>query len=196
MAKRWQVVLGTAVAGLVVATPLVYSSHRHNHRRNLRVVEEGVLYRSGQLTPVGLERAIKEKEIRTLVTLRMSRVPGKPPPDAWEEDVCSALGVRHVRILPRSWNPTGDGDVDADETVAEFLRVMEDKGNYPVLVHCFAGVHRTGAMVAAYRMEYHRWPPARALDEMVRCGFEYEEVQKPLENFVRNYRPRWTRPGG
>lgn len=193
MATRWQIVLAGTAAGLVAAAPLVYSSHRHAHRRNLRVVEEGVLYRSGQLTPDGLGRALREKDIRTLVSLRMSRDPSRPPPDAWEEGVCAALGVKHVRVLPRSWNPDDDGDVAADEMVADFLKVMDDRRNYPVLVHCFAGVHRTGAMVAAFRMEYHRWPAERALAEMERCGYEPEEVHRPLENFVRGYRPRWQR---
>ena len=39
----------------------------------------------------------------------------------------------------------------------EFLAVMDNRANYPVLVHCFAGIHRTGTMCAVFRMEYHGW---------------------------------------
>ena len=41
--------------------------------------------------------------------------------------------------------------------------VMADPGNYPVLVHCFAGIHRTGAYCAVYRMEFERWDNADAM---------------------------------
>ncbi len=59
--------------------------------RNFGVVEEGVLYRSGQLTPAGLDRVLSEHLCRTVVSLR-------PPRDAesnaagWEEEVCRSHG--------------------------------------------------------------------------------------------------------
>ena len=71
MARRWQVVLGMTAAALVAATPLVYSSHRTSYSRNFRVVEEGVLYRSGQLTPAGLDRVIRERGIKTVVSFSL-----------------------------------------------------------------------------------------------------------------------------
>jgi protein tyrosine/serine phosphatase len=43
---------------------------------------------------------------------------------------------------------------------------MDDPANHPVLVHCFAGVHRTGAHIAIYRMVHDRWPNAKALGFM------------------------------
>ncbi len=193
MASRWQVVLGLTAAGMVAATPLVYSSYRANHLRNIRVVEEGILYRSGQLAPDGLERIVVERGIKTVVTLRTSRVLGKLPPDTWEEEFCVGRGMNHFRIVPRVWSPDEKGEVPAEEAVREFLAVMDKKENYPVLVHCFAGIHRTGTMCAIYRMEYDHWSADRAISEMQMCGFEQYDLQEHIEGFLRAYQPRWKR---
>jgi tyrosine-protein phosphatase SIW14 len=194
MATRRQVILGLTAAALVGATPLVYSSHRETHTRNLRVVEEGVLYRSGQLTPAGLEEVVRERGIRTVITLRAARDDGEPHPDAWESEFCESRGLNHHRIIPRVWGRDKKGDVPAQESVRQFLDVLDRKQNYPVLVHCFAGIHRTGTMVAIFRMEYHRWPAERALAEMELCGFDPLDMQQHIEPYLRSYRPRWQGP--
>ena len=194
MPSRWQFVLaGTAVA-LVVAAPLVYSSHRNTHLRNLRVVEEGVLYRSGQLTPSGLERVIHEHGVKTVVTLRAARQEGARSPDEWEEPFCASKSVRHVRIVPRVWGADEDGEIPADQAVREFLDVMEKKENHPVLVHCFAGVHRTGTMCAIFRMEYHGWTAERAMEEMQFYGFAPEDMHQHIGAYLRGYEPRRKPP--
>lgn len=196
MATRWQVVLGFTAAGVVAAAPLLYSSHRHTHMRNVRVVEEGVLYRSGQLTPAGLERLVCEKGINTVITLRPARVRAGKDDDTWEEQFCADRGWNHYRIPPRLWGPDETGEVPADEAVREFLSVMDDRAKHPVLVHCFAGIHRTGTMCAIFRMEYHRWPNERAIEEMRRCGFDPLDMQEHVAGYLRAYQPRWKRAGG
>lgn len=192
MITRWQLVLGAVAAGLVAAGPLVYSGQLRTHYRNFRVVEEGVLYRSGQLTPQGLERVVREKGIRTVVSLRAPRrFPSDPAPDAWEEAFCAARGLKHVRIVPRVWSPDEQGDIPAEQAVHEFLAVMDRPENHPVLVHCFAGIHRTGTLCAIFRMEYQRWPADRAIREMVLYGFDPADMRYDVEPFLRAYRPRW-----
>ncbi len=194
MATRLQVILGLTAAAVIGAAPLVYSSHRNAHARNLRVVEEGVLYRSGQLTPEGLEGVVRECGIRTVISLRAARDDGDPHPDAWEEEFCKSHELNYRRIIPRVWGRDKKGDVPARESVRQFLEVMDGDRNYPVLVHCFAGIHRTGTMVAIFRMEYHRWPAERALAEMQLCGFDPLDMQQHIEPYLRNYKPRWNGP--
>jgi tyrosine-protein phosphatase SIW14 len=189
MPKRWQIVLAATAAALVVAAPLVYSAHRNTHLRNLRVVEEGVLYRSGQLTPSGLERVCHDHNIKTVVTLRTSRT-NSLPPDTWEEGFCAARGLNHVRIVPRVWGADEKGEIPADQAVREFLAVMDKKENHPVLVHCFAGIHRTGTMCAIFRMEYHGWTPDRAMEEMQLYGFAPEDMHQHIAVYLREYKPR------
>ncbi|MBN9121984.1 MAG: dual specificity protein phosphatase family protein [Planctomycetes bacterium] len=191
MPNRWRIVLAGVVAAMVVAAPLVYSSYQGTHLRNLRVVEDGVLYRSGQLTPAGLERVIHDYGIRTVVSLRASkRNPNDSPQDAWEETACKARGLNHVRIVPRVWGADEKGEIPAEQAVQEFLAVMDKKENHPVLVHCFAGIHRTGTMCAVFRMEYQGWTAERAMEEMQVYGFAPEDMHQHISVYLRTYEPR------
>jgi len=193
MASRWQVVLGLTAAGVIAAVPLVFAAHRGIQYRNFRVVEEGVLYRSGQLTPEGFDRIVTEKAIKTVITLRTTRKPGVPPPDSWEEEYCAARSIKHVRIVPRLWATDERGEIPAEQAVKAFLAEMDDPTNYPVLVHCFAGIHRAGTMCAIFRMEFHHWPADRAIREMQLCGFDPLDMQQYIEGYLRAYKPRAKR---
>lgn len=193
MASGWRVRLGFTVALLVIAVPLLYSSYRQTSLRNFRVVEDGVLYRSGQLSPDAFERVLNEHQIKTVITLRTVRDLSRPFPDDWEREICAARGIKHVRIIPRVWGPDEKGEIPAEESVQAFLAVMDQRANYPVLVHCFAGIHRTGIMCAIFRMEYHRWRAADAINEMQLCGFEPADMHEHIKGYLGNYEPRWKR---
>ena len=184
--------LGLLVAALLVAGPWGYAHYRQIHIRNFRAVREGVLYRSGQMTITGLKAAVHERGIKTVITLRDSASANEPPPDLSEENYCLAEGLNYVRISPRTWwSP--DGSIPAEIGVRRFLEVMDNADNFPVLIHCFAGIHRTGAFCAIYRMEYDRWSNEEAIAELYACGYKYLEDEWDLLDFLKSYVPRWKR---
>ncbi len=182
--------LGTLIALAVLGCPLCYSYYRQAHMRNFRAVRSGVLYRSGQMSLMGLKTAEHDYGIKTVITLRDSSVPDGAPPDLREEDYCNAAGINYCRISPRTWWAP-DGSVPAEEGVQRFRAIMDDPANYPVLIHCFAGIHRTGAFCAVYRMEYDHWSNEQAIAEMRACGYKDLDDEWDLLGYLEQYRPRW-----
>jgi protein tyrosine/serine phosphatase len=157
-------------------------------------VTPGVLYRAGQLSQAGLERVIQDYGIRTIITLRDANVPGMVPPDQAEETYCRSRGLNYVRITPRPWSvPTDAEEPPGMIGVRQFLATLDDASQHPVLIHCFAGMHRTGVHCAIYRMEYDRWSPTDAIGEMRHCGYTNIDHEDDVRGFLQSYRPRWQR---
>ena len=77
---------------------------------------------------------------------------------------------------------------------AAWDKIMADPRNYPVLVHCFAGVHRTGAYCAIYRMEHERVTNAEAIDELKRSGYVNLDQEWDILGYLEEYRPSWMGP--
>lgn len=158
--------------------------------RNLRTVEAGRLYRSGQPRPEDLSKLISELKLRTVIALRGSR--SSDDPDGWEareRSVCESLGVRFVALPCNHKNPPTSAQV------AHFLEVVEDPANLPALVHCRIGQQRTGLFCALYRVHVQGVSPDEALAEMDDLGFKsgHRRHQKLLQAFrqaVREIRPK------
>ncbi|HEV3203948.1 MAG TPA: tyrosine-protein phosphatase [Gemmataceae bacterium] len=183
---------GTLIAGFLVAGPVVFFNYQQAQFRHFRVVRDGVLYRSGQMSLAGLQRVIHDYGIRTVVTLRDASSIGEPPPDWEEEEYCRSEDINYVRIPPRTWW-SADGSVPAEKGIRQFLEVMDHPENYPVLVHCFAGIHRTGAICAVYRMEYQDWTNTQAIAEMKACGYNTLEDEWDVLGYIEKYQPRKKR---
>jgi tyrosine-protein phosphatase SIW14 len=183
------------VAGLIVG-PVVFATHQQKQMKKFRVVREGVLYRSGQMTLEGLERAVHDYGVRTVVSLRDARIPGEPPPDGAEEDFCRKLDIFHVRVSPSRWEGAQGKPAPVEKGVRRFLEVMADRANYPVLIHCFAGTHRTGGYCAIYRMEFENWSNERAIEELKSLGYANLEEEKDIFGYLSAYeRGRLTLKG-
>ncbi len=72
-----------------------------------------------------------------------------------------------------------------------FLALIDDVARRPVLVHCEQGFHRTGLMVAAYRIGRLGWSLETAIDEMSTRGFDPTEAKRlPLVDALRRWATR------
>ena len=195
MNRFMQWLLSLALVAVLVGGPVIYGLLIKANMRNFHQVREGVLYRSGQMSIFGLKNAIHDYRIKMVITLRDSYYPDDPPPDLAEEEYCKDQGINYMRIPPRSWwAPTGE--IPADEGIRQFLEVMDNPDNYPVLIHCFGGIHRAGAFTAIYRMEYEHWTNAEAMAEMKRCGYSTLDDEWDISTYLEKYRPRWETDKG
>ena len=193
----------SAVVVLIVGVwPIVEYRNVYTFDKRLREVDPGRVYRSGEMTAAGFADAVARYKIRTILNLQDDY----PDPDVtrsfwnWntvkETELCRQLGVRYVLIKPdlifRRRVP-----VERPAAVDAFLDLMDDPDAYPVLIHCKAGLHRTGCLTAVYRMEYQGWSPDRAYDELRgarlrRLGMHFR--QRLCERIRAGIPPRPARP--
>lgn len=177
----------------------VYTEYRvfWEHKKRLREVTTGRLYRSGQMTASGFRDAIREHGIKCIVNLQNEDEGGRDLVRSWidashlpEAELCKELGVRYIQLapdlVPRSVPPGTRPAV-----IEEMLSAYDDPQNFPMLIHCKAGLHRTGILAAIYRMEYEGWTPDQAYRELALHGFgkECHEANDYVREYVLEYRP-------
>lgn len=171
---RWTLVVALAV--LVIGFPIVHYRASYNQTKRLRVVTLGRVYRAGQMTADGFAGAVTGYGIRTILNLQDEF----PDPEVYlspwstrtvkESELCRRLGVRYVH-MPPDLISRRRAALHRPNAIDRFLALLDDPAVYPVLIHCKAGLHRTGVMTAVYRMEYEHWTPRQAIAEMKDNGF-------------------------
>jgi tyrosine-protein phosphatase SIW14 len=191
MGKLLQFVAFVLLVVGIVALPYWYYQQLLLRYRNFRVVSPGVLYRSGQLDRAGLKRIVHEHGIRTIINLRENNDPEEQA-DHDEEAFCDQLSIAYVRLPAQPWW-SKNGPPPAAKVVERFFKVLRDEHKYPrpVLVHCYAGEHRTGAFVALYRIEFDGWSNEAALAEMRQCGYDNLDREWDVRTFIQLYQPSW-----
>ena len=135
------------------------------------VVQEGKIYRSGQLSRHLVKRVLQTNHIQTVVDLTFDN-----PEDAnhtAELAAIAELGIER-KLCPLDSDGTGDAHIYAQAVSAVAAAAREGK---PVLVHCVAGAQRTGGVVALYRLLIEGRSPAFVLDEMQR--YKYDPARSP-----------------
>ncbi len=196
---RW--VLATFVVLVAIAPPYAYFRHLYNHTKRFREVTPGRFYRSGQMTADGLRQISARHKIKTVINLQ-HEAPDPLLPDYYmgegkirESELCRELGIKYILLTPDVIPP--GLPIDCVPPVAEeFLALLDDESNYPILLHCKAGLHRTGRLTAIYRMEYMDWSQGEALRELRANGYGFRmasEADQYIIQFLKNYVPRKDR---
>lgn len=156
------------LSGAFLAGGWLYSVQHWFVPKRFGEVVAGRVYRSGQLTPWVLSSVIADHRIRAIIDLNGTRQQSSLQLE--EERIARELGVRHYRF-PLRGNGTGEL-----RNYAEAVRVLSEceRRGVPVLVHCTAGVQRTGGVVALYRMFVQRQPAEVAYAELKTYGWRPE----------------------
>lgn len=156
--------------------------------KRFAVVEEGALFRSGENKTGPLRDIIEEHEIATILTL-LSNEPNDPEQSA-QNEIVAEKDIDLIRIpMP------GDGCAEFDK-IEKAADIIADESHRPLLVHCAAGVNRTGAAYAAWRMKYHGWDVERAIEEAIAHGHEPDRNPEMVPHLREFYKERIlaTRP--
>ena len=146
---------------------------------NYGAVVPGSIYRCSYPEPENYE-FIKDLKIKSILTL----VPEKFPDDY--QSFMDSAGIQHFRVHIRA--NKGEVRVESCE-MQRALRLVMDRTNHPIMIHCNKGKHRTGCTIACFRRicgldmdtireEYHTYAgkKARFLDEVFFENFDINSV--------------------
>lgn len=141
---------------------------------NFHQVDERV-YRGAQPTGAGFSYLAKIG-VKTVLDLREN---GQR--SSREAALVTSLGMHYVHVPMSGLTPPTRADI------TRVLVLMEDGASGTVFVHCLRGADRTGAVIAAYRIDHDRWDNYRAWREAMSLGMSF--FQWPRQNFIRKFQP-------
>jgi protein-tyrosine phosphatase len=141
---------------------------------NFYQVDEHV-YRGAQPTTVGFGYLAKIG-VKTVLDLRED-----DDRSYREARVVTSLGMQYVNVPMTGLTPPTEPEI------TKILALLEDGTAGAVFVHCMRGADRTGAVIAAYRIDHDHWDNSRALKEAMSFGMSF--FQLPRQNFIRKFQP-------
>ena len=176
---RWTIILAMAVLGSSIWVWDEVIKDRVIPKR-WGVVEQGEIYRSGQLSSALVEKTLAQNGIEVVVSLTGDK-PNDPDHLA-EQAASKKLGIDLLRF-PLGGNGTGDIDHYV-EAIAAMEQAKRD--GKPVLVHCAAGTQRTGGVVACYQLLVEGKPRDVVLAGLKRYGWR-EDDNPALLPFINEH---------
>ena len=143
--------------------------------RNFHQVDQHV-YRGAQPSAEGFA-SLAQMGVKIIIDLREPDERSRN-----EQGVVTAAGMRYVNVPMTGLTPPSDSEI------AKILGLLEDGSTGPVFVHCMRGADRTGAVIAAYRIDHDGWDNNRALSEAKAMGMSF--FQFPRKSFIQGFQPR------
>jgi protein-tyrosine phosphatase len=142
---------------------------------NFHQVNEHV-YRGAQPTEEGFKYLAKIG-VKTILDLRENdaRTIG-------EKRMVAEAGMQYVNVPMTGLTPP------TEQETSKVLALLEDESGGPVFVHCKEGKDRTGAVIAAYRIDHDGWDNQRALKEAMANHMSF--FQLPRQSYIKSFQPR------
>ena len=185
MKKKIGIVLFLVAA--VYGAKYVYDMHI-NH--NFETITEGKVYKSGVIPPDEIADYVKKYKIKSIVDLRF---PGTGDdvnnPEIPAELTAEKEAIAKIRGV--NYFNNGSDQVPKQKNLDTFFKIMDNKDNYPVLIHCYHGVGRAEMYSALYRIEYENWTNEEAR-QGVRTLVKWSSFDdgKPKGEFLKAYESR------
>lgn len=188
MKKRTKIIgLSVFAIILIFVAKYVYDM---NINHNFETISEGKVYKSGVIPPDELESYIKKYNIKSVVDLRFPGTndlvnnPEIPAELSAERDAIAKIdGVNYFN--------NGSDQVPNQKNLDVFFKIMDNKDNYPVLIHCYHGTGRAEMYSALYRIEYEKFTNEEARSQVrTLVKFSSFDDGKPKGEYLKAYKTR------
>jgi protein tyrosine/serine phosphatase len=175
---------------LVVVVGVSKYVYDMNINHNFETITEGKVYKSGAIPPDEIADYLKKYHIKSVIDLRF---PGTGDlvnnPEIPAELTAEKVAVEKVPGV--KYFNDGSDQVPKQENLDMFFKIMDDKSNYPVLIHCYHGVGRAEMYSAIYRIEYEGMDrdEARTSTRLLTKWSSFD-LGKPKGDFLHTYETR------
>jgi len=187
MSLKKKIIIVVVVLVLIGTGKYVYDRHI-NH--NFMTITEGKVYKSGVIPPDEIADYVKKYHIKSIVDLRF---PGTGD-DVNNPEVPAELTAEKeavAKIPGVNYYNDGSDQVPNQKNLDVFFKIMDDKSNYPVLIHCFHGIGRAQMYSAIYRIEYEGWSNEDARHQAAfPFAFSSFDDGKPKGEYLKVYKSR------
>ena len=185
--KKNKKIIGFSIVVIIFIGKYVYDM---NINHNFETITEGKVYKSGVIPPDELKDYINKYQIKSVVDLRM---PGTDDivlnPEKLGELLAEKQAVAKIEGVNYFSNPSEQ--VPSEKNISVFKKIMDNKANYPVLIHCYHGTGRAELYSAIYRIEYENFTNEEARNG-VRTLIKWSSFDdgKPKGEYLKTYKSR------
>ncbi|WP_366187433.1 dual specificity protein phosphatase family protein [Flavobacterium ovatum] len=182
-------VIGFSVLAIILIFAAKYG-YDMNINHNFETITDGKVYKSGVIPPDEIESYVKKYHIKSIVDLRFPGTadlvnnPEIPVELTAEQEAVAKLeGVNYFN--------NGSDQVPDQKNLDVFFKIMDNKDNYPVLIHCYHGTGRAEMYSAIYRIEYEKFTNEKAR-QGVRTLVKFSSFDdgKPKGEYLKAYKTR------
>jgi len=156
---------------------------------NFKEISKARVYKSGVIPPHKLAKYVHQYNIKSIIDLRM---PGtndlKLNPEIPGELQLEKVAVSKIKGLKYFNNPSGQ--IPTQKNIDDFLTIMDNPDNYPVLIHCYHGTGRAILYSAIYKIEYENFTNEKArLNTRDLVLFSSFDNGTPKGEYLKSYIP-------
>jgi protein tyrosine phosphatase (PTP) superfamily phosphohydrolase (DUF442 family) len=183
--------LMTVLASVVISTSAIAAEPQQQDRARLDKIEQSLksdvprvlclddsFATGGQPTEQAFAK-IAASGFRSVLSLRTS---GEGIDLKKERSLVEETGLRYFNIPVVSSAPRA-------EQADEFIRVVREKSNHPMLINC-ASANRVGAFMMIYRVLEQGWSEQKALDEALKIGLRGDELKKFAQSYIAQHKAK------
>jgi len=184
--------------GILLLLAITYYIWHVNFNYRFEEISKNKVYKSGLIPPAKLEGFLIKNNIKTVIDLLHPGVqdplnPAKDQEVQFEDAAIKAINKKHNLNIKHANIPSLQ--VPTKKTLTAFFKILDDKSNYPVLIHCYHGTGRAVIYSALYRVEYENWSnkdarnKTRAIIETYNYKSSFADGESKGD-FLMNYKPR------